>query len=481
MYFRDGLEEKPSGLQHGSAAEELHLERGLAVNVYWAMIAVINLFLGVAAGWVFRGWTEYSFANTSTAPSSSPAKRSSVRRTSRNRVPATGSQEHSPHQTTSTRLKDALEKQSDLSSVPPAAREAMKELEHFFQEVSDSDELVLCAVFVLNRESSQFIQRLLDVEKQTRLLIENPDEEKLNYCIRQLEQISQQWLSIQQSTVDQLARHGGSMRSEGSDQLERLLLERAAQLEEATNNLKKFDFSADPAQGAQRLLREILALINQMRALVEQTSRVSLETAMDSSTRAEPAQTLLEDPLTGLPTHLGMCRLVEQWRKADPHGMRQASVVLVDVDQMAKFNERFGTQNGDRLLESLGKALPQTIRQNRGFDRVGRYNGDRFLLFLGDSSPHNASVVAERIRQSVEQAQFLTAEGPVQITVSCGVVEALPGDTFQNTCARVETTLRSAKQQGRNRTMVHDGSSINVVQAPPLKTPDWSFSLEDSA
>ncbi len=441
------------------------------MDLYWVVISVVNMAVGVVAGWYLRGGTALALP---------PLPR--LDRTSEHPevFPANESKQHAP-ETGSPDSPVSAEGSSDepVSPTPVSADSSvLGELAQLFQQAQGPDDLVLCAVFVLNKRSGEYLRELLKIEKQARRLVENPDPQAIRQCLDQLERINTQWLAVQQAALSQLDQNPHAQGASGPESLEHLIQQQVSQVETATNNLKMSQETDDPNLVAKQLLREVLALADQTHRMLHQAQHISAQNASGNLSENTPGQ-LVEDPLTNLPSLLGLHRLVQQWKQADQHGMRQASVVLIDVDGMQKINEELGVEMGDRLLATLGRALPQTIRKNRGFDRVGRYGGDRFLLFLGDASPHNASVVAERVRQSVENAQFLTAQGPLRVTVSCGVAEMLPGDSFEDTCIRVEATLRSAKQQGRNCTMVHDGTNISPVQAPPLKIPNWTFSLEE--
>ncbi len=447
------------------------------MSLYWIIVAVVNLLLGLAAGRYLERWLEpgRSLPRFPRRRSPSPPATSAVQDDPPSQVlvepappqaPQVPPAETVPNTTAPLEETPSAEEKSLAAELPPDVAQQ-------FQAASSPEELVVCAATVLGEHSREYLQGLAQLDSQTRRLLQHPDPNALHHVAEQLEQLSTRWLSVQQGALEQLTAHAAGGSTQQIEQLEHLLLEQTAQIETATNNLHMVLAGEVTADTAARLLQEIKALVRRMHQLQQQTIQVAAE--VFDPQRHSGGEQHWQDGFTGMPSRLGIAHLVDQWRIEDPHSMRQASVALVGVDQLGQWNEQLGVEVGDWLLRCLAQALPQAVRQNRGFDRVGYYGGDCFLVFLGDASPHNASVVAERIRQSVEQGQFLGPEGPVPLRVSCGVVGCLPGESFQGTCARAEETLQYAKQNGRNCTAVHDGTQMSVIQAPPLKILQWAF------
>ena len=70
---------------------------------------------------------------------------------------------------------------------------------------------------------------------------------------------------------------------------------------------------------------------------------------------------------------------------------------------------------------------------------------------------HGAREVAERIRRAIALGEIRTreADSPIgQVTVSCGVTQRLPDESFDDAMARADRALYRAKQSGRNRTVL---------------------------
>jgi diguanylate cyclase (GGDEF)-like protein len=80
------------------------------------------------------------------------------------------------------------------------------------------------------------------------------------------------------------------------------------------------------------------------------------------------------DPLTGCPTRTALRAWFERWDGSQP-----VSVVLIDVDNLKKINERHGHSAGDEALQLVANTLAGSIRPG---DLVVRWGGDEFVAVL---------------------------------------------------------------------------------------------------
>jgi diguanylate cyclase len=66
-------------------------------------------------------------------------------------------------------------------------------------------------------------------------------------------------------------------------------------------------------------------------------------------------------------------------------------------------NDQYGHEVGDRVLKGVAQVLSSNIRES---DFVARYGGEEFVVLLPTTTLEGAMVLAENLRQTVEQAQF---------------------------------------------------------------------------
>ncbi|MCA1405359.1 GGDEF domain-containing protein [Ensifer sp. IC3342] len=69
------------------------------------------------------------------------------------------------------------------------------------------------------------------------------------------------------------------------------------------------------------------------------------------------------------------------------------------------------------MLQSVGRLLPETVRQS---DVVARIGGEEFVVFLPNTELGNARLLAERIRQNVQRAGIEVEGRQIRITTSVG-------------------------------------------------------------
>ncbi|MCH5192932.1 MAG: GGDEF domain-containing protein [Oscillospiraceae bacterium] len=124
------------------------------------------------------------------------------------------------------------------------------------------------------------------------------------------------------------------------------------------------------------------------------------------------------------------------------------SLIMMDIDNFKRVNDTYGHQEGDNVIIALSDILRN--EQERAPEKIsaGRWGGEEFMLVLSGTGLEEAAAVADNIRKSFAGIKF-TASGSQ--TVSVGVTEANPEDTFDILCTRVDTALYEAKKTGKNK------------------------------
>jgi diguanylate cyclase (GGDEF)-like protein/PAS domain S-box-containing protein len=159
----------------------------------------------------------------------------------------------------------------------------------------------------------------------------------------------------------------------------------------------------------------------------------------------EPAARLLSlartDPLTGLANRRALDEALDLLAPS-------TGLVLIDLDDFKRINDRHGHPEGDRVLALAARALRDGCRPE---DLVGRYGGDEFLIVLAGAGLKAAANIAERLRAAVKAATGPPAVGDGPITVSAGVAEARSGEHPAALLARLDAALYQAKARGGDR------------------------------
>ncbi|MBB2168718.1 diguanylate cyclase [Gluconacetobacter aggeris] len=145
-------------------------------------------------------------------------------------------------------------------------------------------------------------------------------------------------------------------------------------------------------------------------------------------------------------------------RRSMPGPFAGVALLMLDLDRFKQINDRCGHFAGDMALVAAAKAITGTLRET---DLIGRLGGEEFAITLFDITPHEAGLLAERLRLAVEESEIVTDEGTIlRATISIGLVHGydLKGQALRRLLAAADAALYMAKAQGRNRVVRFDAT-----------------------
>ena len=151
----------------------------------------------------------------------------------------------------------------------------------------------------------------------------------------------------------------------------------------------------------------------------------------------------ITDDLTGLFNHRHFYKTLESELARLKRQKMPLSLLMFDVDQFKRYNDRYGHLEGDKVLRKIGEVVNHSIRSN--VDSGYRYGGDEFAVLLIGASVDHALVIAERIRASIEEAGFQ------EVTVSLGLAEFQESFTLEDFVRSADEATYTAKHSGGNR------------------------------
>ncbi len=156
------------------------------------------------------------------------------------------------------------------------------------------------------------------------------------------------------------------------------------------------------------------------------------------------------DALTGLDNRRQFQQtLAEEAARADRYG-RKLSLLMLDIDHFKSFNDTLGHPAGDALLAQLAIVLRNALRT---VDRPARYGGEEFVVLCPETGREEAHLIAERVRRTVSETQFVLGAGAeaARVTVSIGWA-TYPADARSagDLVQKADESLYAAKASGRN-------------------------------
>ncbi|MDR2898045.1 MAG: GGDEF domain-containing protein [Spirochaetaceae bacterium] len=162
---------------------------------------------------------------------------------------------------------------------------------------------------------------------------------------------------------------------------------------------------------------------------------------------------LILDPLTGVYNR----SFFHRWLKYEIRNVQKRNiplvVIMLDLDHFKQINDTYGHPFGDVVLKAVSGAMQSVLRRS---DCIARYGGEEFVLFIPGMNISEAKPVVSRIHKAVEQLGIDNdrTKKTVSVTISVGVTELVPGQTYSDVVTRADKAMYEAKRT-RN-TIVYD-------------------------
>ena len=173
----------------------------------------------------------------------------------------------------------------------------------------------------------------------------------------------------------------------------------------------------------------------------------------------------ITDPLTGLPNRRYLEeRLAEEVNRSKRYD-HQMSFLMIDIDDFKRYNDRNGHQAGDLALQMTAHALRVALRSA---DVAARYGGEEFCILLPQTSLAEAKVIAERVREKIEDTSYPHAQSqPLgAVTISTGISTlSTTIDTAEQLIWAADRALYEAKDEGKNRIRYYQETPLKAVKA----------------
>jgi two-component system chemotaxis response regulator CheY len=162
-------------------------------------------------------------------------------------------------------------------------------------------------------------------------------------------------------------------------------------------------------------------------------------------------QVARRDPLTGLVNRRALEEDLEQLEARVRRYGHRYCMALIDIDEFKAYNDTYGHQAGDRVLQQVADQLKA---HTRGGDGVYRYGGEEFLCIFPEQSLATGKLAVQRMRIGLEQLAITHAGSPSGVlTFSAGLSMLHPLHTKStgDVLKEADQALYRAKGLGRNR------------------------------
>ncbi|MBP0030506.1 diguanylate cyclase [Roseofilum sp. Guam] len=120
-------------------------------------------------------------------------------------------------------------------------------------------------------------------------------------------------------------------------------------------------------------------------------------------------------------------------------------VVMIDIDHFKVFNDTFGHDAGDKVLQAVGQCLRKQVEQ---IGIAFRYGGEELTLVLSDRNLEETAEFAEQVRQEVKNLEVHhQGQQLAPVTISLGVAcYPMHGSTPRELIKAADVALYQAKK-----------------------------------
>ncbi|MCC2981166.1 diguanylate cyclase [Sphingomonas sp. IC4-52] len=162
----------------------------------------------------------------------------------------------------------------------------------------------------------------------------------------------------------------------------------------------------------------------------------------------------IRDPLTGLFNRRYMEEaLTLEIARASRSG-NPLSLVMCDVDHFKRFNDEFGHDGGDAVLQAVAAEMRSRFRDG---DVVCRYGGEEFTIIAPGTNAETLLHRVEIVRQAISElniAQNGRTLGSTSMSFGIATWDPTMARDGSTLVRAADSALYDAKRSGRNRTVV---------------------------
>ncbi len=116
---------------------------------------------------------------------------------------------------------------------------------------------------------------------------------------------------------------------------------------------------------------------------------------------------------------------------------------LIDIDDFNNFNQKYGMDNGDMVLQDVAHILSLSARK---IDVVGRYGNDKFIMILNNVELDIAKIIIERIKMELGRYDLNLSKNTISAS---GALVEYRGESLEGFIEKAEDLLKKAQAIGK--------------------------------
>ena len=179
--------------------------------------------------------------------------------------------------------------------------------------------------------------------------------------------------------------------------------------------------------------------------------------------RSDLAEQAVTDGLTGLHNRRHLDQVAERMVAEAHAAARPLVAMMIDIGHFKVVNDTYAHAAGDEVLRSVARELSAGTRAE---DLWVRFGGEEFLALLPGTVAREVRPRAETLRRRCRDLRIEVPTGVVEVTVSIGLVDLVPGASVDELLRAADSALYRAKAEGRDRVVMPE-LGMTAEQDPP--------------
>jgi len=133
------------------------------------------------------------------------------------------------------------------------------------------------------------------------------------------------------------------------------------------------------------------------------------------------------------------------------------AIALYDLDHFKKINDKFGHECGDNVLKTFAAVLNKL---SRDIDVLARYGGEEFVIILNYDDEVDIKNYVKRVKKLIDDREFKYKGQILDVKFSGGIAYRKNHSSPIETINKADHLLYDAKEKGRDKVILEDGSII---------------------
>ena len=159
------------------------------------------------------------------------------------------------------------------------------------------------------------------------------------------------------------------------------------------------------------------------------------------------------DSLTKLLNRRAVLERIKQAKLLFNRSGKPFIIILGDIDDFKKFNDKYGHDCGDYVLKTVAELMSSIVRKR---DIVGRWGGEEFIILLNDTEMSQGKKIAEKMRNILCTNSLYYNNQSLSVSITLGVSIYNSAENIEDCIKNADKALYKGKKSGKNKVVIFE-------------------------